>query len=672
MPSRPALRTTALTGLATLAAGVLAPLALAPAAHAAGEAYTVTPLFFAVTTASQGVTGDTTCDIAADLYTPVGASATDRRPAVLTTNGFGGSKSDQAGFARAYAAEGYVVLSYSGLGFGGSTCKITLDDRQHDGVAGKQLVDFLGGISGNAFTSLAHTTPVPAPDYVVRDDLAGRPASDGVITANDPRVGMIGGSYGGQIQFAVAGSDPRVDTIIPIITWNDLAYSLAPNNTGLLTDPVSGKPSVSYPLAAPGTEKQGWVSLFFGLGIAGGLSGIQADPTRNVGCPNFSDLACVAKAQLDATGFADQTTYDFARNASVVSYLDTIRIPVFLGQGQSDTLFNLQEATATYRALTARGLPVRMAWKLGGHSGGAAAGEENLSGFDTYLSQQYKAWFDHYLRDSGPTPPNDFLYFRDYVYAATTGTPLEKATAAYGSAPSYPAAAGTPLYLSGTGALVGNPASVTAGTASFAVQPEAPASYTELSALDQSQPVRDTAGTFAAFTTAPLLADADQVGIPTLDVSLSAPSYAATQNGGPAGQLLLFAKVYDLAPDGTVTLAHRLISPVRIGDVTKPVHIELPGVVHRFPAGHRIQVVLASSDAAYKNNSTGGAVQVVNNPAAPNVLRMPFVTGAPLITGELPTPVVPEAPVAVLLPLVALALAGGVVLARRRRGLLTA
>ena len=44
---------------------------------------------------------------------------------------------------------------------------------------------------------------------------------------------MIGGSYGGQIQYAVAEQDPRLDTIIPIITWNDLSYSLAPNNTSL-------------------------------------------------------------------------------------------------------------------------------------------------------------------------------------------------------------------------------------------------------------------------------------------------------------------------------------------------------------------------------------------------------------------------------------------------------
>ena len=63
---------------------------------------------------------------------------------------------------------------------------------------------------------------------------------------------MVGGSYGGQIQFAIADKDPRLDTIIPIITWNDLSYSLAPNDSGF----VKG---VTYDTAAPGTDKVEWV-----------------------------------------------------------------------------------------------------------------------------------------------------------------------------------------------------------------------------------------------------------------------------------------------------------------------------------------------------------------------------------------------------------------------------
>ena len=106
-----------------------------------------------------GPTNATTCDVVGDLYVPDTASPTSRVPAILTTNGFGGSKDDQAGIGKAFAQRGYVVLSYSGLGFGGSDCKITLDDPDYDGKAAQQLVGYLGGKSGIAFTDDAHTTP---------------------------------------------------------------------------------------------------------------------------------------------------------------------------------------------------------------------------------------------------------------------------------------------------------------------------------------------------------------------------------------------------------------------------------------------------------------------------------------------------------------------------------
>src|SRR3954468_5184370 len=187
---------------------VAAAIALALAAVPAQAAdYDIKTLHFDVVT---GPMNDQHCDVVGDLYRPASATKANPAPAILTTNGFGGSKDDQADIAKLAAGRGYVVLSYSGLGFGGSGCKITLDDRDYDGQAGSQLVTYLGKLG-----------------YVKTDETA----VDGQHHPNDPRVGMIGGSYGGQIQFAVAGIDPRVDTIIPIITWNDLSYSLAPNNT---------------------------------------------------------------------------------------------------------------------------------------------------------------------------------------------------------------------------------------------------------------------------------------------------------------------------------------------------------------------------------------------------------------------------------------------------------
>ncbi len=74
-----------------------------------------------------------------------------------------------------------------------------LDDPGVDGVAASSLVTFLGGGSSAAYDSA---------------DLGGVPAGPGTLTvdftrlddaaSHDPRVGMVGGSYGGQIQFATA------------------------------------------------------------------------------------------------------------------------------------------------------------------------------------------------------------------------------------------------------------------------------------------------------------------------------------------------------------------------------------------------------------------------------------------------------------------------------------
>src|ERR687886_1974936 len=157
------------------------------ASPAAAEHFTVKTLHFDVKT---GPGGHKRCDIVGDLYKPDSASRANRAPAILTTNGFGGSKDGQADVARLEAARGYVVLSYSGLGFGGSGCKITLDDRDYDGRAGSQLVTFLGG--GKAADDGTRV------NFVRRDGVA----HDGKHHAFDPRVGMIGGSYGGQIPFA--------------------------------------------------------------------------------------------------------------------------------------------------------------------------------------------------------------------------------------------------------------------------------------------------------------------------------------------------------------------------------------------------------------------------------------------------------------------------------------
>lgn len=598
----PAVLTATVLGLAGLIA--------APGASAADPTITKTSFKIDVLV---GPANDVTCTIDADLYVPDTATAATPAPAVLTTNGFGGDKDDQAGAGQAFGREGYVTLSYTGLGFPDSGCKITLDDPDFDGKAAKQLVDYLAGLKADNSGRVL--------------DMVAKEATD----ATDPKVGMIGGSYGGQVQFAAAGIDHRIDALIPIITWNDLSYSLAPNNTSFV--PTSYGHGVTY--ATPGVHKRQWTSLFFGVGITDGIQGSTVDPSRNVGCPNFADQACLAKAQLDARGWPDQATMDFARHASVTSYMQDVTAPTLLVQGQKDTLFNLQEAAATYRAMQAQGTEVKMIWQSWGHSlgGEPAAGELDLDGTSdlrsTYLGGRFLDWFNHYVKDdTAVTTGPEFTYFRDWVGYSGIATP------AYGTSDTYPVGRDLTLYLSDDD-LVTKKSAVKTGSQSYTNAPGGVGtSYSETSSQGGNDtdplPPSDSPGTFAKWTSEPLSAATVTVGMPTLSVKLDSPVAASSQAAGPDGQLVVFAKLYDVAPDGTKTtktLHNRLISPVRIADVTKKVEIELPGVVQRWDKGHRIQLVLAASDTAYNGNTAVLPVTIAANPADPGVLTLPVLSG---------------------------------------------
>jgi len=232
-----------------------------------------------------------TCIIDADLFKPHSASALNRVPTILTTNGFGGSKADQSGLGRAFAQRGYAVLPPRVLG------SPTRDARS----PGRPI-----------HRRRSRLAPGDVPGWRCQGDMRlfansrrpGRGRHGGCdlqqeldnAAAHDPRVGMIGGSYGGETQFATAAMDPRVNALVPLTTWNDLRYCPAPNNTAQST-------GMTYADQTPGTEKIGWSSLFFGVGAADGIQGARIDPPREVGCPNYSLEACRAKATLDALGY---------------------------------------------------------------------------------------------------------------------------------------------------------------------------------------------------------------------------------------------------------------------------------------------------------------------------------------------------------------------------------
>ncbi|MEV6957918.1 CocE/NonD family hydrolase [Streptomyces sp. NPDC051207] len=579
-----------------LGVALTAPLAQAAPAGASGQ-YSVTALRFTVQA------GGRSCAIDADLYRPAGVDRDRPAPAVLATNGFGGSKSDGStdAIGKAFAQRGYVSLVYSGLGFGRSGCLISLDDPAIDGVAASRLVDFLGG--GRAADDGTRA------DFVTQD----RPG--------DPRVGMIGGSYGGAVQLATAAVDRRVDALVPMITWHDLAYSLVPNNA------VGGED-------VPGAFKWQWANAFYLMGEGQPLLEPSLDPSRinAVACLHFVTPACETIRTLNLGRFPVGETKDmlaYARSVSPVSYLSRVKAPTLLVQGQADTLFNLNEATATYRTLTAQGTPTKMIWQSWGHSGGLtdpATGELNIARGNletSYVGRRILGWFDRYLRlrdvDTGPA----FAYHRDWI----TDPARSYATAGRLPAPSRT------LYLSGDGTLVGSRAEVTRGTRTYTNAPVATShsenSLAGITGLPDRKPY-DARGTHLAWSSAPLKRALDVVGAPTARLKVVSPRAARTQDSGDhADRLVLFAKLYDVAPDGTRTLVHRLVAPVRVPDVTESFTVTLPGIVHRYEKGHRLRFVIAASDGAYGGNRGIKPVTVAAAPDDTGVLRLPVAGATP-------------------------------------------
>ncbi|MGZ4551647.1 MAG: CocE/NonD family hydrolase C-terminal non-catalytic domain-containing protein, partial [Blastococcus sp.] len=319
----------------------------------------------------------------------------------------------------------------------------------------------------------------------------------------------------------------------------------------------------------------------------------------------------------------------FLHSNSVASYMKDIRVPTLLGQGQADTLFNLQESVATYTSLKRQGTPVSLMWQSWGHSNSTPKpGELDMRHPEnSFQGRRALAWFDHYVRGTAPAPALDFQYFRDWVLAATGDI-----SKAYATAPSFPVGSTRTLYLSGSsaggsdGALVGSRSAVVPGTSVYTGTAPIGPNYTETSGLDQTQPVTDPPGTAIRFATPPLTRAVDVVGSPRLTVQLSAPAVAATQAAGPGGQLVAFAKLYDVGPTGTIELPNRVISPIRVTDVTQPVTIELPGIVHQFAVGHRLVVVLAAGDMAYRGSTVPQQVTLATGPGIAQLLTIP-VTG---------------------------------------------
>jgi ABC-2 type transport system ATP-binding protein len=243
----------------------------------------------------------------------------------------------------------------------------------------------------------------------------------------------------------------------------------------------------------------------------------------------------------------------------------------------------------------------------------------------TYEGKRVFAWFARYLKGKHVSTGPRFAYYRDYVKFSGKGPDTKQ----YGHAKRFPIGHLKTFYGSGTSALVAKRSKVASGSQSYQNPAgAAPASYSEVSGVqgseipDQSTKPSDTAGSFAAWTSPKLTHRLDVAGIPRATLHLTSP---VASSSSTATELQLFAKVYDVAPDGTIDLVRRLVAPVRVRNVSKPVHVKLPGIVHRFAKGDRVELVVAATDSAYRNSNTVQPATATTSKKQPTILRLPVV-----------------------------------------------
>jgi ABC-2 type transport system ATP-binding protein len=535
--------------LAAAAAAIVVAGTAAAAVTSAPAPVTARNLTISVT---DGPQGNQRVRLDATFFTPAGSA---RVPAILLAHGFGETKNAVRPEAEQLARAGFAVLTWSARGFGRSTGEIALDSPDYEVKDVEQLVSWL------------------ARQPRVRLDHPG-----------DPRVGITGASYGGAMALLAAAYDHRIDAVVPVSTWNNLATALFPNAAG-------GGP-------AGGVFKRQWAGLLFGQGVTGGRRAAVTSP-----CGRFLPRICTIYQQAATLGHATPQAVSTLLRSSPASVARRLDAPTLLIQGEHDSLFGLDQADATYQALRRNGAPAAMVWFAGGHDGG----NQETSRLDTLTTD----WFERWLTPAHPVPAParpgagagsgsgvragagrgaagagstggqpGFAVSRNLRFDASSG----EAQLAVATAGRYPGLNGTERTLV---RLAGPPQPV--------INPPggAPPSFSTLPGVGGLPGLAiDMPGQTAAFTSAALAHPVQVTGTPVVRIRVSG-----------AAQVTLFAELYDVDQAGNAALPFSLAAPLRVtvprGRSGQDATVRLPAIDYQFAAGHRLRLVLTTTDFGY-------------------------------------------------------------------------
>ncbi len=389
--------------------------------------------------------------------------------------------------------------------------------------------------------------------------------------AGDPRVGVTGASYGGAVSLLAAGHDPRVDAIAPSITYWNLADALFPN----------------------GVFKKLWAGIFINSGG---------------GCSHFEPQLCAMYNRVAEAGKPDAAARALLEARSPSAVAGRIKVPTLITQGQTDSLFPLGQADAMAKAIRANGAPVDVDWIAGGHDGGDMETGR--------VEARVGSWFDRYLKDdkNADTGPA-FRVTRTGGIDSTDGAVQLKGA----SADAYPGLEGTEHTVRlGTGREQSfqNPAGASPPAISALPGLGGAGGLSQLSSLGVGVSL-DFPGQYARFDSAPVRTGLRVTGSPTAKVHVTSTTDDA----------VLFGKVYDVGPSGAQpVLPAQLVAPLRVtgAKAGKDVTIVLPAIDHEIQKGHRLRLVLASTDLGYASPAAPATYTVslrsdLSVPTAPGV-----------------------------------------------------
>jgi ABC-2 type transport system ATP-binding protein len=294
---------------------------------------------------------------------------TGSHPLVVVLHGWGGSKGSLGYIADPLLADGHAVLRYSARGFGESWGQVNLADVHVE-------LEDLRSIIGQA---------VDDPRLQLKRDA----------------VGITGVSYGGgQSWLALvqpffkspSGADVSIQTVVPIVPWTDLIYSLLPN----------GRPERS--LDPAGSAKLSYINGLY-------LSGLRTSAERPY--PNYPDYLTTWHAWLNAMepNTADpvfRQILDGAAGYRSIWWQQEFwneaarnRVPIFQIQGLTDDLFPLSEAKRMLLALKSLDTTYPIASYFGdlGHPRASNKTTER-----DYIVELMRQWFAWYLQGVGAEP----------------------------------------------------------------------------------------------------------------------------------------------------------------------------------------------------------------------------------------------------------------------------